>query len=73
MTDKLPSYFEKYLNDKFEETNKKIEELAKVKDDIKFIQKQILCLVIAVVVLYILHVDQFGPTFLNSLKSLVGL
>lgn len=73
MTQKLPQYFEELINTKFAETNKKIDELARVKDDIKTLQRQILWVVVALAVLFLLHIDDLGPTFLGSLRSFIGL
>jgi hypothetical protein len=78
---KLPAYFEKYFEGKFGGVDISISELkTHVNDEIKLIseemksfRKQLIVIWISLVVLLLLHIESFGPTFLNGLKAFIGI
>jgi hypothetical protein len=81
MTTKLPCYFEELINNKFSETNKKIDDLKiHVNDEMMSFKKQLcsfqrymIVMAVAIIALLIIHVDQFGPSFMGTLKAFIGL
>ena len=81
MTTKLPAYFEKYFEQKFSEVDISIKELKghvndeikMLADEVKAFRKQIVLIWILLIVFVLLHVEDFGPTFLTGLRKFIGL
>lgn len=78
---KLPVYFEKFLNDKFEDVSDSISELkTHVNDEIKLLReemkvfrRQMIAIWILLFILLILHIENFGSGFITSFKLFLGL
>jgi|PlaIllAssembly_1097288.scaffolds.fasta_scaffold416405_2 hypothetical protein len=78
---KLPAYFEKYFEGKFSEVDDSIGELKiHVNDEIKLLhneiiafKRQMMAIWIMVIILLLLHIESFGPSFIAGLKKFVGL
>ena len=81
MTNKLPCYFEELINNKFSETNKKIDDLKlHVNDEMQSFRKQLsvfqrymIVMAVAIIALFIIHVDQFGNDFLGMFLKFAGI
>lgn len=78
---KLPAYFEKYFEQKFREVDVSIKELKghvndeikMLADEVKAFRKQIIIIWALLFIMVLLHVEDFGPTFLNGLKAFIGI